>query len=178
MTHKWEHEDEYFGIMDAMERAQQTGNTLLYAQLQARMAELDAIMWQSLIAAFTELTPYQSIVDALRHKARHLGVAFPNLTDPHNFTGDGQFNFGVSDDLRTVQIWPRESRGCYSIDLFDYANTLQDHCYQGDAPSLEQATRVLSLWFVERATIADVHAHCPWMSREPFQLTGPRVTFE
>jgi hypothetical protein len=142
------------------------------------MQELDAIKWQAKVEAFAELAPYHSFVAALHHTALQLGVSFPDLTDPHNFTGDGQFVFGVADDLRTVQIWPRKSRGCYSIDLFDYADTPEGHCYQGDATSLEQATRVLSLWFVERATIADVHAHCPWMSPEPFQLTGPRVTFE
>jgi hypothetical protein len=175
MTHRWEHEDEYLALKSAFRAAEQAGDTARCGQLRPRIQELDAVIWQSLTADFAELVPYQSVVDALRHTALRLGVAFPDLTDPRNRTGDGQFSFLLSDGMRTVQMWPMTT---YSIELFDYADTPQGRCYQGQTTSLEHATRVLSLWFVERAAIAEVHAHCPWMPCEPFRLTGSRLTFE
>ena len=89
-------------------------------------------------------------------------------------------SFGVSDGMRTIQIWPRgdHSPGDYSVELFDYTDDPAGVCYRGQTKVLEQVVWVLSAWFVERLPITEVHAQCPWMPCEPWQLKGPRITFE
>lgn len=178
MSHKWEYEDEYFQLMDDMKCAKLVGDAVLYEKLQVRMAELDAIRWRSKIAGFPELTPYTSVVEALQQTATKLGLPFPDLSDSRNHTGDGHFLFGVSDGLRTVQIWPMEDRGYYDVDLFDYANDPDGCCYTGHTTSLDQATLALSRWFVERCPIGSLHAQCPWIALEPLRLSESRMTLE
>jgi hypothetical protein len=178
MTHRWEHEDEYLTLKSAFRRAQQDGDTTRCDQLRPRIDVLDGMMWQAKVAQFPELKSYRSVVEALQGMAAHLDVPFPDLTDPHTRTGDSQFIFAVSDGKRTVQIWPMQSRGYYDIEVFDYMRHPDGDCYKGQTTLLEQATIVLSRWFVERCTIRELHAQCPWMADEPFQLNGPRLTME
>jgi hypothetical protein len=136
------------------------------------------MMWQSMISRFIELAPYSTIVEALEQTARRLNLSFPDLNDAHNRAGDGRFSFGVSDGLRTIQIWPMESRGCYDVELLDYTQSPDGHCYKGQTTSLKQVTVALSRWFVERCSIESLHVQLPWMSREPLQLSGSRMTLE
>ena len=178
MAHQWEYGEEYLEIKSAFRRAQKAGDHVLCEQLRPRMEELDEMMWRSMTDGFPELAPYQSVVEALRHTAVRLHLPFPDLNNPSNRTGDGQFIFGVSDDLRTVQIWPLEDRGYYSIEVYDYEHQAEGLCYRGQTTSLKEATIVLSRWFVERCSIDTLHIQLPWMLRTPFQLSGPRMTFE
>jgi len=180
MSLRWEHEEEYFQIMDAIQRAKKKGDTHLLEQLQARIKVFDDMMWHSMTAYFTELAHYSSVVEALERTAAKLGIPFPNLGDADNNTGDGQFIFGVSDGIRSIQIWPMEDRGYYSIEIYQYSgeNYEQRVCYKGQTTSLDEATSVLSRWFVERCPIDVLQAQFPWMPREPFQLSSPRMTLE
>lgn len=181
MSHKWEYEDEYLRLKSAFRRAQKEGDLRLCEHLQPRIKELDEIKWRSKTAGFPELESYRSIVDALQQTAAMLNIPFPNLADPVNSSGDGQFIFGVSDGIRTVQIWPLQSRGYYDVEVYRY--DIPDHedegvCYQGQTTSLDESTIVLSRWFVERCTIASLHAQFPWISEEPHRLSGPRMSLE
>jgi len=181
MSHKWEYEDEYLQLKSAFRRAQKEGDVSLCEELQPRIKELDEIKWRSKIAGFPELESYRSVVDALEQTAAKLNIPFPNLVDPVNNSGDGQFIFGVSDGIRTVQIWPLQSRGYYDIEVYQY--DIPDHenegvCYQGQTASLDESTIVLSRWFVERCSIDDLHTQFSWMPREPLHLSGSRMTFE
>ena len=178
MSHQWEYEAEYIQLALDMNRALREGNTVLYEQLEARKHKFDDLMWASKIAHFKELDPYRTVVEALRATANRLGLPFPDLTDLHNKTGDGQFLFGVADGKRTVQIWPMEDRGYYSIEVYDYERSEGGLCYQGHTTSLDESTIVLSRWFVERCSIDGLHTQFAWMSHEPLQLSGSRMTFE
>jgi hypothetical protein len=180
MSHKWEHEDEYLQLKSAFRRAQKDGDMVRSEQLRSRIKELDDLMWSSLTRYFTELAPYQTVTEALEQTAQRLGISFPNLADPSNNSGDGHFMFGVSDGVRTVQIWPLESRGYYDIEVYRYDTPSHEDeglCYRGQTTSLEEAILVLSWWFVKRCSIEMLHAQFPWIPHEPFHLSGPRVTF-
>jgi hypothetical protein len=181
MSHKWEYEDEYLQLKSDFRRAQTEGNLVRCEQLQPRIKELDEVKWRSKIASFPELGFYKSVVEALEQTALKLKVLFPDLTDLKNNTGDGKFIFGISDGVRTVQIWPLQSRGYYDVEVYQYdipGHGDEGLCYRGQTTSLEEATIVLSRWFVERCSIDALHIQLPWMSRTPFQLSGPRMTFE
>jgi hypothetical protein len=178
MSEQWEYGEEYLEIKSAFRHAQKAGDHALCEQLRPRIEELDRMMWHSMTDGLPELAPYQTVVQALQQTASRLGLRFPDLSDSHNRTGDGQFLFGVSDGQRTVQIWPMEDRGSYSIEVYDYEHTENGACYQGHTTSLEEATIVLSQWFVERCSIGYLHTQFAWMSREPLQLSGSRMTFE
>ena len=178
MPHRWEYEDEYLEIKSAFRRAQKAGDHVLCKQLSPRVEELDGMMWRSMTSVFPELSPYRTVVEALRHTADRLNLLFPELANQNNDTGDGQFIFGVSDGRRTVQIWPMEDRGYYNIKIFDYEYIEEGVCYPGHTTSLDEATIVLSRWFVERCSIDDLHAQFSWMPREPLKLSGSRMTFE
>lgn len=179
MSHIWKHEDDYFRLMDEIKRAKENNNSVLYEQLQSRIKVLDNIIWNDMTVHFTELSQYQTLVEALEQTALRIGVPFPTLKDERNHTGDGQFIFGVSDGIRTVQIWPLEDFGYYRIEIFEYGKGYeQGRCYQGQTTSLEEATILLSQWYVERCSIEELHALLPWMSREPFKLKGSRITLE
>lgn len=178
MSHRWEHEDEVIQLQLAINHALREGNSAVLEELQACMSVFDNMRWQTKVAAFPELMPYGTVVNALQRTALKLGVPFPDLSNPRNRTGDGHFLFGVSDEVRTVQIWPMESRGYYNVELFDYAHTPDGNCYKGHTRSLAESTIVMSRWFVERCSIEALHGQCSWMSKEPFHLRGPRITFE
>lgn len=178
MAQRWEHEAEYIQLALDMNRALREGNAVRYEQLAARKRTFDDLMWASITAHFTELAAYRTVVEALRATANRLGLPFPDLTDPQTKTGDGQFFFGVADGKRTVQIWPMEDRGYYSIEVYDYERSEGGLCYQGHTTSLDESTIVLSRWFVERGSIDGLHTQFAWMSREPLQLSGSRMTFE
>jgi hypothetical protein len=170
---RWKHEREYIQLLLAINHAQREGNSVLYEQLQERIKVLDRMRWHSKTEVFIELAPYQTLVEALEQTATRLRITFPDLAAEHNQTGDGQFIFGVSDGVRTVQIWPMESRGHYDIEVYALGV-----CYRGQTTSLDEATIALSRWFVERCLIEALHAQFPWMSRDPLQLTGPRMTLK
>lgn len=178
MSHRWEYEDEYIQLSLGLNRAAREGDQALYQQLSARKQELDDIMWQTKVNVFTELKPFRSVVDAFRHTALRLGVAFPDLSNPRYRTGDGKFLFGVSDNQRTVQIWPMEDRGYYSVEIFDYETSETGKCYQGQTQSLEEATLVITRWFVDRQSIGVLHQGLPWIAQDPLHLTEPRMSFE
>jgi hypothetical protein len=173
MSHKWEYEDEYLQLKSELRRARQVGNEILCQQFQARIQILDDMMWRSKTARFPELAPYQTVVEALEQTADRLGVPFPNLSDPRYSSGDGKFIFGVSDGMRSVQIWPMEDRGSYDVEVYEHGV-----CYKGQTMSLDEAALVLSRWFVERSSIDGLHSEFQKISNKPFQLSGPRVTFE
>jgi hypothetical protein len=173
MRRKWEHEDEYLKLDSALRAAKKAGDEALCQQLQARIQVFDEMMWRSKTDGFPELASYHSVVEALAQTARRLGVPFPDLTDARYRTGDGKFIFGISDGIRSIQIFPLEDRGYHDIEVYE-----QGVCYKGQTGSLEEATRVLSRWFMERCSIEALHAQFPWMSSEPFRLSGPRVAYE
>lgn len=176
MSHRWEHGQEYQEIKSAFRRAQKEGNDALCEQLRPRIEELDGMMWASMTAYFTELIPYQTVVEALEQTATRLGMPFPDLTDPQNRASDGQFIFTVSDGIRTVQVWPMESRGHYDIDLFDYpAGEPKGLCYHGTTTALDEATIALSRWFMERCPIAVLQTQFAWLAREPMRVPNPRA---
>lgn len=178
MSHQWEHKLEYIQLVLDMNRALRDGDYIHFEQLRARKTNFDRLLWDIKKDHFKELLPYHTVTDALVATASHLGVTFPDLKDPHIRTGDGQFIFGISDGQRTVQIWPMEDLGYYSIEIFVYIDSISGLCYEGHTTSLDEATIVLSRWFMERCSIESLHAQFPWMSREPLRLTGPRMTFE
>lgn len=179
MSHRWEYEDEYLHISSTLRRARKEGNLEQHQDLQARKDELDAMMWHSLTEGFPELAAYQTVREALEQIAAHIGCSFPDLNAPANKTDEGKFIFGVSDGIRTVQIWPLDDRRYYSVEVFEYGEGYeQGRCYKGRTTSLEEATILLSRWFVERCSIEELHTQLPWMSREPFKLEGPRMTME
>lgn len=178
MSHQWEHEDDLIKLALASNKAKREGDIALYEELQTRIKVFEDIMWQSKVAVFKELSPFSSIADALYQKSVQLQISFLDLTNSRNNTGDGKFIFGVSDELRTVQIWPMEDRGYYNVDLFDYEFNETGDCYKGHTRSLEEATIVVSRWFVERCSIHSLHEQFLWLSNTPFVVSGPRMTFE
>jgi hypothetical protein len=171
--HKWEHGDEYLKLNSALRAAKKVGDEALYQQLQARIQVLDDMMWRSVTDGFPELAPYHSVVEALEKTALRLGAPFPNLADARYRTGDGKFIFGVSDGIRSIQIFPLEDRGYHDIEIYE-----RGVCYKGQTRSLEEAARVLNQWFMEGCSIEVLHTQFPWISSQPFQLPGPRMTLE
>jgi hypothetical protein len=177
MSHRWEYEDEYLVLKSSYRKAQKEGNHQLCEALRPRINELNMMMWHAKVQGFPELAPYDTVVQAFEMTARRLGIPFPNMSQPQYRAGDGHFSLLLSDDQRTVQIWPWEDRGYYSVELFDMNERDEDRCYRGSTTSLEQATHALSQWFVMRYTIDELHTQCPWIPREPFEFNEPRISF-
>ena len=118
-------------------------------------------IWAVLIQGLPELSTYPSFIAALEDTAKRLGVAWPNKSDLNNRSHDGYFNYLISDTFRTVQIWPKESQHEYMIELFTYEQSDKGQCYIGLTPSLDEVTKAVSYWFVERWTITAIHSVCP-----------------
>ena len=57
MINKREHGAEYLALKSVFRAAERAGDTARCDQLRPRIAELDGVMWQTLIAKFPELTP-------------------------------------------------------------------------------------------------------------------------
>lgn len=180
MSHRWEFEDEYLQLSTAYHKAKKEGDDVIARQVKHRLDELDGIRWRLKVEGFPELSPFSTLVEALERLCYKNDLPFPDLNDgKKNFTGRGdwkedlRFMFGVGGTRRSVQIWPMETRGYISIEVYD-----GETCYKGKAKSVEEAAIVLSRWYMQECSIEELHQEFSWMSNEPFRLSGPRVTYK
>ncbi|CAG0936279.1 hypothetical protein TFLX_05147 [Thermoflexales bacterium] len=173
MRQKWEHEDEYTQLRAALRKAKLEGKALSQ-DLEMRLQELDERLWQEMVAGLPELAPYRTIFEAFEKTTIRLSVPFPDIVSGNfKIGGDDKFFCNLSDGIRSIQIFPLESRHYYDIEIYD-----EGVCYKGQTSSLEEATIVLSRWLVERCAIEELHRQFPWMADQPFKLSGPRMTLE
>lgn len=177
MSHIWEHEEEYLQLQLDINRAKRQNNTILLSELQARHKLLDDSMWQSLTERFRELHPFVSVGAALAHTATTMGVPYPQMDISHVKTNNGRFIYILFHKRHGIQVWPILERGYYSVELYIY-NEHTSWCFRGHSTSLMETTHVVSLWLHRHHSIDDIHELFSWMSSEPFQHAGPRMTFD
>ena len=178
MSEQWEFGQEYLDLKSAFRRAQLLGDGALCENLYPRIEELENMMWSTMIAAFPDLAPYDSFVNALMQHSMKLGLSFPDINQIGQRTNDYRFMFAITDGVRTVQIWPIENQKIYSIELFAYDSYSEGLCYQGDVLSLDEAATILSRWFVARVSIDALHEEIPAIPREPLSIPDTRISFE
>jgi hypothetical protein len=180
MTIQKEIADEYLKLSNEFRKAQKLGDEGLIRKLKPRRDELRELFWQEDVKSFPELASYQSFVGALEGFCKIRKLPFPDLDDrENNFTGIGdwkeigKFMFGVGGRKRSIQIMPHEDQGFISIEVYE-----NEICYKGTTTSVEEAAVVLSKWYMQECSIAELNQAFPWMSDIPFMLNKPRISFE
>ena len=178
MSEQWEFGQEYLDLTSAFRRAQALGDEAVCTSLYPRIEELENMMWAIKIADMPDLAPYHSVLEALMHRSAYMGVPFPNMDRVGQRTNNYRFMFGITDEVRTVQIWPRGQWKLYAIELFTYEYHPEGLCYQGNVSSLDEAAMILSRWFVARVSIDALHEEIPAIPREPLSIPDTRISFE
>jgi hypothetical protein len=171
---------EFLEVNSIMRKAIRENDIKTIERIRPRFDELNKRMWESQVSGFPELAPYNSLATALQQICVKNGLPFPDLDERNeNFTGNGDWRktmryiFGVGNRRRSVRIFPQESRGHVSIELYR-----GEDCYKGQTTSIEESAVVLSRWYVEECSIEELHKQFPWLSPEPVKLTQSRMTFE
>src|SRR5687768_9904386 len=127
MSEEWEFDSEYSQLENDLRTARESGDIVLCEKIQARLDQLDDLMWKAETDGFPELVPFRTLVEALEQLCLKNNLPFPDLSDrDKNFTGDGRFLFGVGNKVRSIQIFPMEDRGYIDIEV--YENHI---CYKG-----------------------------------------------
>jgi len=180
MSHRWEFGPEYQKLNDILRKARREGDDSSIQRIKPRLDELNGMMWKSIANGFPELEPYSSLVEALEQLCLKNNLPFPDLNNrEQNFIGKGdwkesnRFIFGVSNGERSVQISPMEDRGYIDIELYE-----REFCYKGQTSSVVESAIVFSKWYMKGCSIKELRQQFPWIPDEPFNLTGPRMTYK
>ena len=157
-------------IRTAIETGAAARDPALHAARLERLADLDRAAWLRLVSHLPELAPYQTLTEGILHTAHLLQLPLPPIEDQsHDLLGGPRAGFSaVVDDrsLRVLAFGDATPAPYYAIDLFDLAAMAG---YQGDAPTLAEATHLISDWLAQNVPTAVLVQRYAWMRPAPVQ---------